>query len=238
MTAVIAKPFGAPAEGDESDEGSQVESDEDEEKRGDEKREKKERDGVVDPRFHKQESKSPCSFTSKSQYLFSSNVGSTARDGEDAENTIFLSPRGKLFAFTEGKWKERGTGIFKLNILHPSSEAKEENLRPTARFIMRAQLTHRLILNMPLFKEMDFKEPQGGKLTFSAMQDGLLVGHVLRVSKAISVLIALAINLTFNRSKRKKHERFIGSLNEYRLSYEMHSFVTYVMDSFASRFYS
>ena len=49
---------------------------------------------------------------------------------------------------------------------------------------MRAQLTHRLILNMPLFKEMDFTEPQGGKLTFSAMQDGILVGHVLRVSKA------------------------------------------------------
>ena len=73
-TTVTAKPFGAPAEGDESDEGSEARSDEDEDKRADEKKEKKERDGVVDPRFHKQESKSSRSFTSKPKRLDSTKI--------------------------------------------------------------------------------------------------------------------------------------------------------------------
>ena len=212
-SSTTASAFGAPAETEDSEEGSDVGSDEDEEKRGDEKKEKKDRDGAADPRFHKQESKSSHYSMSRPKLLLNTDTNSAARDGEDAEDNIFMTPRGKLFAFTDGRWKERGTGTFKLNVLHPSAEAKEDNQKPTARFIMRAQLTHRLILNMPLFREMDFTEPQGGKLTFSAMQDGALVGHVLRVCSAIHCphMDVERPWLTFNRSKKKKREHFTGS---------------------------
>lgn len=80
--------------------------------------------------------------------------------GEEDESTIFSS-RSKLYNFVkldDGKkeWKERGLGTVKLNV-------KETDDGKTARFIMRAEGSHRVILNTPIKKEINVGDPQGGR---------------------------------------------------------------------------
>ncbi|KAF2188573.1 hypothetical protein K469DRAFT_703167 [Zopfia rhizophila CBS 207.26] len=82
--------------------------------------------------------------------------------GEEGEDTIW-SGRAKLYTFNGG-WKERGVGPFKLNV------SKEEPKK--ARFVSRADGTHRVLLNAAVGKTMAFggdakgAPPTNGQLLF------------------------------------------------------------------------
>ena len=104
----------------------------------------------------------------------------TGEEGEDA----YWSGRAKLYTLAgEGSkkgWQERGVGPFKVNI------TKDAPVK--ARFVLRADGTHRLILNAALTKSLKFgdvdgKQPKDGRLLFnSPTPDGTIESHLLRVS--------------------------------------------------------
>jgi Ran-binding protein 3 len=54
------------------------------------------------------------------------------------------------------QWKERGVGDLKINI-KPDNDG-----RTTARFLMRADGVHRIVLNSPILKETIVQDPAGG----------------------------------------------------------------------------
>jgi Ran-binding protein 3 len=106
--------------------------------------------------------------------------------GEEGERTEFAA-RAKLYNFdkADGRWKERGTGTLKLNILEPAfstdsdkeqadtdeekssgkgkgkeSAAKKPRVdKKRARFVMRAEGSQRVILNSPVQKGSNFGQP-------------------------------------------------------------------------------
>ncbi|OJD14278.1 hypothetical protein AJ78_05355 [Emergomyces pasteurianus Ep9510] len=106
--------------------------------------------------------------------------------GEEGESTVF-SCRGKLYHFDGKEWKERGVGVFKVNVREPADNEEEEPdeeqprddeteqeedkgetdesdkelKRKTARVIMRADGVWRVILNIPIFKGMKAGDPSG-----------------------------------------------------------------------------
>lgn len=84
--------------------------------------------------------------------------------GEEDEFTEY-SCRAKLYNFAsvaEGKkeWKERGLGVVRLNV--KKAAPGEDTTKPTARLLMRAEGSHRVILNTPVKKEIKFGAPTGG----------------------------------------------------------------------------
>jgi Ran-binding protein 3 len=84
--------------------------------------------------------------------------------GEEDEKTEY-SCRAKLYNFVVGadgkkEWKERGLGVVRLNCKRPSAENPDE--KTTARLVMRAEGSHRVILNTPVKKEIRFGAPDGG----------------------------------------------------------------------------
>lgn len=97
--------------------------------------------------------------------------------GEDGEEVHFQS-RARLY-FYDGAWKERGTGNFKINIRIVANESSENTevdveeqtsaSRRKARLLMRADATHRVILNSPVFKGMRFGAPDGTEPTGKVM---------------------------------------------------------------------
>ncbi|SMQ51167.1 unnamed protein product [Zymoseptoria tritici ST99CH_1A5] len=86
--------------------------------------------------------------------------------GEEDEVTAF-SCRAKLYNFTfvgegekEGKkkeWRERGLGVLRLNVKDAGDGEKTK-----ARLLMRADGSHRVVLNTPLTKDIKFGSPNGG----------------------------------------------------------------------------
>lgn len=98
--------------------------------------------------------------------------------GEEGELTEF-SCRSKLYnwASVEGgkkEWRERGIGVLKLNVRKPGPDDEDEKL--TARLLIRADGSHRIVLNTPVKKEIKFGDPrgdkpQGGYLFFSGTID-------------------------------------------------------------------
>lgn len=78
--------------------------------------------------------------------------------GEEGEETVF-SARAKLFIL-DGQWKERGVGALKLNVSHDDKK--------TARFVMRADGSHRVVLNTPIKKGVIKADepPTDGSLRF------------------------------------------------------------------------
>ncbi|KAL1976838.1 hypothetical protein VTN31DRAFT_3120 [Thermomyces dupontii] len=125
--------------------------------------------------------------------------------GEEGEKTYF-SCKAKLFHFTNGEWKERGLGTFKVNVREPEDEAtgqapekeekdekeeekkeKEETKKKiTARMIMRADGVLRVMLNSPIFKGMPVgdvsgAEPKGKQLNLASVEEGRTVPLLLRV---------------------------------------------------------
>ncbi|KAF2275684.1 uncharacterized protein EI97DRAFT_494599 [Westerdykella ornata] len=99
--------------------------------------------------------------------------------GEEGEDTIW-SARAKLYIF-RGKdgWQERGAGVVKLNV------AQEGPRNP--RFILRADGTHRLLLNARVRADLKFgttegTQPEDGKLFFAApTTDGQVLTHLLKM---------------------------------------------------------
>jgi Ran-binding protein 3 len=81
---------------------------------------------------------------------------------------------------TTKAWKERGVGNFKFNI---SDEQPKK-----ARFVLRADGTHRLLLNAAVTKQLVFggdsngEKPKEGRLLFnSPTSSGELEMHLLKV---------------------------------------------------------
>lgn len=107
--------------------------------------------------------------------------------GEEGEVTVWVG-RAKLYTMTgEGSargWKERGTGPFKFNIT--SDEPRK------ARFVLRADGTHRLLLNAAVFKKMAFggdaegRKPHDGRMVFNEVtKDEKVEMHLLKVRNSV-----------------------------------------------------
>lgn len=114
--------------------------------------------------------------------------------GEEGEKTIWAG-RAKLYTMdgkgAERSWKERGTGNFKFNIT--VDEPKK------ARFVLRADGTHRLLLNAAVTRQMVFggdshgARPKDVRLLFnSPTADGELEMHLLKVCEGLTSLQATA----------------------------------------------
>nr|POE87859.1 brefeldin a resistance protein [Quercus suber] len=91
--------------------------------------------------------------------------------GEEDEMTEY-SCRAKLYNFAaiaNGKkeWRERGLGVLRLNVskgFKPGADegANKAETKTQARFLMRADGSHRVVLNTPIKKEIKFGAPTGG----------------------------------------------------------------------------
>lgn len=179
-----SKPFGSAKREDEDD------GDEDGNTDGDEEASNSAKDDAQqeqDPRFHQQQSKSCLCIIQNC--LTKSFIVETGEDGED----VHFSSRARLYFF-DGAWKERGTGTFKINIRMTDSdttsqadvEAQSSTGRRKARLLMRADATHRVLLNSPIFKGMRFggpsgEEPIGKVMHLQSLEEGKPVPLQLKV---------------------------------------------------------
>ena len=81
--------------------------------------------------------------------------------GEEGETTEYTC-RAKLYYFVDKKeWKERGIGVIRLNVTEPKSD--DENSTIKARLVMRADGSHRVILNTPVQKDLKYGDVHGNK---------------------------------------------------------------------------
>jgi Ran-binding protein 3 len=103
--------------------------------------------------------------------------------GEEGEDTIWTG-RAKLYIMTgepgSRAWKERGTGTFKFNVTVDAPKR--------ARFVLRAEGTHRLLLNAAVTRNMTFggdaqgEKPKDNRLLFNSPNaDGEIEMHLLKV---------------------------------------------------------
>ncbi|KAF2035202.1 hypothetical protein EK21DRAFT_55076 [Setomelanomma holmii] len=103
--------------------------------------------------------------------------------GEEGENTVWTG-RAKLYMMAgetgSRAWKERGAGTFKFNVT--VDEPKK------ARFVLRADGTHRLLLNAAVTKQLVFggdakgEKPKDGRLLFNSPNaNGEIEMHLLRL---------------------------------------------------------
>jgi Ran-binding protein 3 len=169
-----AKPFGV-AEDDEEEN----EEDDDEEEAGEIRSPLSEED-KKDPRFHEQEGKNG------TDPLLNSTDVYAVSTGEEGEDTVF-SARAKLFAFTSEEenakkdWHERGGGILKVNVSTVGESTK-------ARLLMRADGSHRVVLNSPIHKDLKFGNVDGEKPTgMTNLFLGTLPGQSQLVSMQLRV---------------------------------------------------
>ncbi|KAJ3524411.1 hypothetical protein NMY22_g11010 [Coprinellus aureogranulatus] len=94
--------------------------------------------------------------------------------GEEDEETI-LQVRGKLFALDGSSWKERGTGIIRLNV------NREDGSSP--RLIMRKDAVYTVLLNVTLFPGMKCVAAQDPRyVRFSVIEGGKTTHYNLKVS--------------------------------------------------------
>jgi Ran-binding protein 3 len=109
--------------------------------------------------------------------------------GEEGEQTIYSS-RAKVYFFDDGTWRERGVGTMKLNITRVHSDDEDDSIESDdsndaessgtrkARFILRADGSHRVVLNTPFTKNMVFggdasgERPTGSVLLFHGFLEG------------------------------------------------------------------
>lgn len=96
-----------------------------------------------------------------------------------------FSCRAKLFHF-EKEWKERGVGTFKLNVHYTVKNDADDIPEQKARLIMRTDGVHRVVLNTPVFKGMQFgtpdgKEPNGKTMNLTGMENGKPALFLLKV---------------------------------------------------------
>jgi Ran-binding protein 3 len=131
--------------------------------------------------------------------------------GEENETTVYTC-RAKVYAFVSEngikEWKERGVGNLKVNI--PTlDEDEDQETRRRPRILMRADGSHRLILNMPITKTtVSGPKPTGGTMMLlgvlpgetqpSALQLKVLPSHfLLQFSNAIATDCCNRLSLKF-----------------------------------------
>ncbi|EEB92999.1 hypothetical protein MPER_08408 [Moniliophthora perniciosa FA553] len=96
--------------------------------------------------------------------------------GEEEEETIH-QVRGKLFHLADGAWRERGTGLLKLNVRASDGGG--------ARLVMRKEAVYTVILNVTLFHGMRCVLAQDPRyLRFSVIEDGVTTHYNLRLANA------------------------------------------------------
>ena len=107
-------------------------------------------------------------------------------------------------------WKERGSGNFKLNLT--VDEPKK------ARFVLRADGTHRLLLNVAVTKTMVFggdatgAKPKDMRLLFnSPTPEGELEMHLLKVRHDTTLYLCSAYANIPVVESRKRHQAVGGS---------------------------
>jgi len=114
-----------------------------------------------------------------------------------------FSCRAKLYCFDDGTWKERGFGNLKLNVSRlPSDEgevpeqgALTESRK--ARFILRADGSHRLVLNTPftaqtkLGGDANGEKPTGSVLLFRGFLEGQEKQSALQVKMRATNALAM-----------------------------------------------
>ena len=115
--------------------------------------------------------------------------------GEEDE-TVSFSSRAKVYNFVAGangkkEWKERGLGVVRLNV--KKAVPDDEDSKPLARLLMRADGSHRVILNTPIKKEIKFGsasggQPEGGLLLFMGTVDGKTGLEMLQLKVGCSVI--------------------------------------------------
>lgn len=110
----------------------------------------------------------------------------TVETGEEEEETRFEA-RAKLFVNTGKEWKERGVGLFKVNVMDGDADVDTGKPKLRARFIMRADGTHRVSINSPITPEVqiqdkDGAEPKQNTVFFMGAIDGKMRLCLLRVS--------------------------------------------------------
>lgn len=174
ITGLSSKPeraFGAPGDKEEDNESDQDDDGEDKPEKDDDDR---------------RPSQTLSGAARKSQYTSNTtltNNSPATETGEEHEDSAWVG-RAKLYTMDgEGKdrgWKERGVGNIKLNVTR--DEPKK------ARFVLRADGTHRLILNAAVTKTMVFgadsqgAKPKDGRLLFNSPNaEGNLEMHLLKV---------------------------------------------------------
>ncbi|KAF8555657.1 hypothetical protein OG21DRAFT_1521612 [Imleria badia] len=97
--------------------------------------------------------------------------------GEEEEETL-LQIRGKLYALCpQNQWKERGSGLLKLNVRRADGSG--------ARLVMRKEAVYALLLNVPLFPGMKcFLAQDPRYIRFSVIEENKTVHYNLRASNA------------------------------------------------------
>ncbi|KAH9832541.1 uncharacterized protein C8Q71DRAFT_776937 [Rhodofomes roseus] len=97
--------------------------------------------------------------------------------GEEDEETMY-QVRGKLYALSaQNQWKERGTGMLKLNVRREDGTG--------ARLIMRKEAVYTVLLNATLFKGMKCFIAQDPRyIRFSVFESGTATHYNLRVQSA------------------------------------------------------
>ncbi|KAF8159374.1 hypothetical protein B0H34DRAFT_796628 [Crassisporium funariophilum] len=96
--------------------------------------------------------------------------------GEEEEETLH-QVRGKLFSLHESTWKERGTGLLKLNVNRIDGNG--------ARLVMRKDAVYTLLLNVTLFPGMRCVLAQDPRyLRFSVIESGVTTTYNLKVANA------------------------------------------------------
>lgn len=164
--------FGTPGEDKDSD-GSDEEDGNDDDA---------EKDGDDGPRST-QALLSPTRMSLFSAIGLRANTVTAQETGEEGESTVWTG-RAKLYTMAgEGKtkaWKERGVGPFKFNITFDEPK--------TARFLLRADGTHRLLLNAKVTKQLVFGgdseggKPKDGRVLFNQpTAEGGVEMHLLKV---------------------------------------------------------
>ena len=120
-----------------------------------------------------------------------------------------------MYIFDDGTWRERGVGTMKLNITRVHSDDEDDSpdsddsndaeataSSRKARFILRSDGSHRVVLNTPFTKNMTLggdaagERPTGSVLLFHGFLEGQEKPSMLQVKVRLSVFfICLDNNL-------------------------------------------
>lgn len=128
--------------------------------------------------------------------------------GEEGESTLFQQ-RAKLFVFKDKSMKERGVGMLKVNIRSSPSELvdTEPQSETSARFLLRADGSHRVALNSPITGTTNLRDPasqgapNGNTLMFLGIEDGKPQIMKIRV-RLVRYLRSLSVTYASNHSSR------------------------------------
>jgi Ran-binding protein 3 len=165
LSSKPARPFGAAAVADEDEEASDAEGEENEAAQAAEDK--------PDNRFWER------------------NLAT----GEENENCRFMA-HAKLYIFSrptpdvKGEWKERGVGTLKLNVEVPPDDV--DQAPPKARLLMRANGSHRVVLNAPIMKEVKYgdangKKPENGTVIFRGVDEGNMATMCLKMKAPLAI---------------------------------------------------